>query len=215
MIREDDRFIQLSEEAFKQLPQDFRDAIHAYFERGNNMISGADEDLQNLIRWGKAVPTTSSLRYIFQRLRESKFEINMESALEQEMLTTAFVVTYSRLFVDSKGTAGISRKKIPRHLRRVHDELIQIRHERYAHNGKHDSLSSALEIIYDGSNFNLDLQLSYGLFIGGRNEWDELIKFIDEYMVDQLQKILRRLKEKTGCEWNFPSGPVPDYITEG
>ncbi|MCI9500203.1 MAG: hypothetical protein HFE69_21475 [Enterobacter hormaechei subsp. steigerwaltii] len=214
MVSENESFLRISKEEFSKLPEEFRDAIHACFHRGNIKISEADHDLQNLIRWGKAVPTTSSLRYIFRRLRETKFEATMESAFEQEMLTTAFVVAYSRLFVDGKGTAGISRKKIPKHLRSVHDEIIQIRHERYAHNGRHDSLSSNLEIIYDGSNFNLDLQLSFGLFIGGRNEWEELVKFIDEYMVDQLQKILLRLKEKTGSEWIFPSDPNPDFIKE-
>ena len=54
--------------------------------------------------------------------------------------------------------------------------------------------------------------MSLGLYIGGRNEWEDLIKFIDASMHERIYKILARLKEQTGYEWLFPDGPTPSWV---
>jgi len=128
------------------------------------------------------------------------------------MMTTAFVVTYARLFNSRRNGSGIARSKIPAHLRQVHDDIIDIRHKRYAHTDEHRSVGSSVEIQFSGSEFNVDLKLQLGLYIGGRNEWAELVSFIDEYIYDRLQKILKRLEDKTGYKWSFPIGPAPSWV---
>ncbi|NIG74061.1 hypothetical protein F3J34_10685 [Klebsiella sp. Ap-873] len=209
---QDDNFF-ISDATLKKLPEDIRKYLEEYASRSNDLLSEADGDIDNLIRLGNCMLTVSSLGYIYHRLRTAEFKPTMEAVFEQEMLTTAFVVTYSRLFVDGKGASGISRKKVPLHLRAIHDELINVRHERYAHNGGHKSLQSAIEISFDDQEVNVSLKLGFELHLGGRNEWHELVKFINEYTADQLQKILERLKVKTGYEWKFPMGGDPDYPT--
>lgn len=159
-----------------------------------------------------AIPTTSSLSYIYHRLRTSKFEATAEAVMEQEVLTTAFIVTYGRLFARSDGASRISRGNIPEHLRPVHDEIIQLRNKRYAHNDSHETVNSGIMIDFDGNGFRIQPQMSLGSHVGGRDEWEELITFIDAHMHETLTKILCRLKKKTGYEWTFPSGTAPDWV---
>lgn len=211
-IWEDDEYVYIPEELFKHLPPEYREAAEESKERGNEILKIADKDIQNLIRLANAFPTVASLRYIFHRLRNTKFELNTESYLDQEILTTAFIVTYSRLFVSGTGGAGVSRDQIPAHLLSVHDDIIDIRHKRYAHNGGHETIGTGLQLGFDGADFHIKMQMTLGFYINGRNEWAELIAFIDAHMHDRLQKILGRLKTKTGCEWVFPNGPAPNWV---
>lgn len=211
-IWEDDNYVHIPESLFELLPSEYREALEEVKSIGNNALLIADQDLQNLIRLSKAIPTTMSLSYIYHRLRSAKFDSTIEAVIEQEMLTTAFIVTYSRLFVTGNGVKGISRKVIPDHLKKIHDEIIDIRHRRYAHNGGHETIDSGLEILYSESKFQVNMQLNLGFFVGGRNEWKELVTFIDAYMHEMLYKILARLKDKTGYEWSISTGETPDWI---
>jgi hypothetical protein len=54
--------------------------------------------------------------------------------------------------------------------------------------------------------------MSLGFYMGGRNEWEELVTFIDSHMHERLYKILGKLKDKTGYEWKIPTGPAPDWV---
>lgn len=211
-IWEDDEYVYVPEELFKLLPPEFLEAVEARKTQGSNILQIADNDIKNLIRLGNAIPTTSSLSYIYHRLRTAKFELTTEAMMEQEMLTTAFVVTYSRLFVSGSGGSGVARAQIPAHLQAVHDDLIELRHQRYAHNGGHETIGNGIQIDFDETEIRVNLQLSLGFYMGGRDEWEELVRFLDAHMHERLQKILGRLKAKTGYEWKFPVGPGPDWI---
>jgi len=211
-IWEDDEFIYIPEELFKHLPEEYREAAEARKQQGEDVLQIADEDIKTLIRLINAIPTTSSLSYIYHRLRTSKFEATTEYVMEQEVLTTAFIVTYGRLFAGGDGASGVPKGKIPAHLRPVHDEIIQLRNKRYAHNGSHETVTRGIKIDFDDDGFRVQMQMGLGSYIGGRNEWEELITFIDAYMHERLKKILRRLKEKTGYDWTFPEGPAPDWV---
>lgn len=133
-------YYSVSEEFFSKLPVDLRAPFEQIMKKGAEIISGCDKEIESLIRLIKVIPTTTSLSYIYRRLRTTKFEITTESMMEQEMLTTAFVVSYARLFAKSNGTCVLQRNDLPVHLRTVHDELYKIRNERYAHNGGHNPL---------------------------------------------------------------------------
>lgn len=209
---EDDEFVYVPEELFKHLPKEYRDAAEARKQQGEDVLRIADKDIQGLIRLINAIPTTSSLSYIYHRLRTSKFEVTAAAVMEQEVLTTAFIVTYARLFASGDGASGVSRGSIPEHLRSVHDETIQLRNKRYAHNGSHETVSSGIKVEFDDDGFQIKMEMSLGFYVGGRDEWKDLITFIDAHMHERLTKILCRLKEKTGYEWTFPSGPAPDWV---
>ena len=212
MILEDDEYIYIPEELFEHIPTQYREAAEARKDQGSKMLQVADKDLRSLVRLVNAIPTTSSLSYIFHRLRTAKFEPTAEAFMEQEVLTTAFVVTYARLFASGSGGSGVSRDSLPVHLRNIHDDIMDIRNQRYAHNGSHTSVGSSLQIDFDDERVRVHPQMSMGLYIGGRNEWEELITFLDGLMHERLQKILGRLKDKTGKDWTFPTGPAPDWV---
>lgn len=211
-VWEDDEFVYVSEELFKYLPKEYREAAEERKQQGEHVLRIVDKDIRGLIRLVNATPTTSSLSYIYHRLRTAKFEVTAEAVMEQEMLTSAFIVTYARLFASGDGTSGISRKHIPVHLKSVHDDIIQLRNNRYAHNGTHETVRSGIKVDFDDSGFQIGVQMNLGFYVGGRNEWEELVTFIDMHMHERLTKILGRLKEKTGYDWTFPVGPAPDWV---
>jgi hypothetical protein len=210
-ISEDDEYFYVPEELFKHLPPEYQESVEAQRKHGSDVLRIVDKDIENLIRLLKAIPTTNILTYTYHRLRMAKFEATTEAFLEQEMLTTAFIVTYARLFVEGNGGSGVARDQIPSHLRSVHDGIMELRHERYAHNGRHETVGSGASFLFLDNEIRINLEMNSGLYIGGRNEWDELVTFLNEYMYKRLQKILARLKKKTGYEWRVPVGPAPDW----
>ncbi|WP_408914448.1 hypothetical protein [Brucella pseudogrignonensis] len=212
MIIEDDDQIIIPEELFEHLPTEYRQAAEAAKSQASKMLELVDKDLGRLEQLINAIPTTTSLSYIFHRLRNVKFDRSAEAWMEQEMLTTAFVVTYARLFASGSRGSGVSRDSLPVHLRTIHDDIMDIRNKRYAHNSGHSSVASRLQIDFDGEQFRVQPQMSMGLYVGGRNEWEELVRFLDGLMHERLQKILKRLKEKTGKDWMIPSGPAPEWV---
>ncbi len=211
-LREDDEFIYLPEELFKYLPKEYRDAVQARKQQGADVLRIADNDIKKLIRLINAIPTTSSLSYIYCRLRTLQIEVTTEAVMEQEVLTTAFIVTYARLFTSGNGTIKLSKSDIPDHLKFVHDEIMDLRNKRYAHNDAHKTMSSGIEVVFDDDGFHLRAQMSFGFYCGGRNEWKELITFIQSHMYERLRGILDQLSKKTGYEWSFQSGPAPDWV---
>ncbi len=211
-IEEDDQYVYIPEELFKYLPAEYRGAVEAGRQQGSHILQTVDSDIKSLIRLTNAIPTTSSLSYIYHRLRTAKFELTAEAVMELEMLTTAFIVTYARLFASGNGGSGVSKDQIPEHLKDVHDDIIELRNKRYAHNGGHDTINSGIEIDFDGSQFRIHLQMSMGYHLGGRDEWEQLVTFLDAHMHERLSKILGRLKAKTGYDWIFPEGPAPDWV---
>ncbi|MBW4962945.1 hypothetical protein [Sulfitobacter sp. CW3] len=211
-LREDEEFVYVPEEFFNLLPKEYREAAEARKQQGKKVLRIADNDIKGLIRLARAIPTTSSLSYIYHRLKTAKFEVTAEALLEQEVLTTAFIVTYARLFASGNGAVKLSKTDIPEHLRPVHQDIMDLRHQRYAHNGTHKTINSGIELHFDDDGFKVSMQMRLGFFLGGRNEWEELITFIDAHMHESLMKILRRLERKTGYEWTFPEGPRPDWV---
>lgn len=211
-IWEDDNYVYVPEELFALLPASYREAAEVRKKEGTNLLQIVDEDLQRFVKLGGTFQTVASLRYNFERLRALRFDGTTQAFFEHEMLTTAFVVTYARLFNARNGGSGVSKKQIPAHLREVHDDLMEIRNERYAHDGGHDSIETGIQIDFDDIECRVALEMRLGFHWGGRNEWGELVTFLEAYMHDRLQKTLRRLKEKTGREWKFPEGPTPDWL---
>jgi hypothetical protein len=144
-----------------------------------------------------------------KRLSAYKFELEMDAFLELEMLTTAFVVTYVRLHQGGNGSS-FSRDSIPEKLRSIHDQVMDLRNKRFAHNDEHHSVSNALEIAFEGNRFELKFGISLGYHVGGAKEWPELVVSIEAIFLERIDKLLARLKQKTGHDWALQSGPAPE-----
>lgn len=205
-------YIVFPEEALKYLPEEWQQQIYALKEEGIGILETVDENLTILNRLAHAFPTMASLRYIHHRLSYTKFEATTDWVLENDMLTLAFVTTYARL-IDGGIGSGVSRSALPPELRPVHDKIIELRNKRYAHNAGHDSITGELEIGFEGGTFDINVRFNMGFYVGGALEWKPLVEFLDELMFRRLHVQLKKLKEKTGREWSFPSGPPPRWVT--
>jgi hypothetical protein len=208
---EDQEVLIIPEEAIKYLPKEWQQSLRALKEDGQGILAAADENLKILNRLIHAFPTMVSLRYIHDRLASTKFEPSMEWALENDMLILAFVTTYVRL-IDGGIGSGVSRGALPAELRMVHDNIVELRNMRYAHNAGHHSTDGLLSIGFTSEKFDIGVTYNMGFHVGGANEWKRLVEFLDALMLDRLHAQLEKLKEKTGREWTFPSGPAPSWI---
>ena len=211
---EPQEYVVFPEEAIKYLPEEWQKHFYALKEEGQAVLEAADDNLKILNRLAHAFPTMASLRYIQHRLASTKFEATIEWVLENDMLILAFVTTYARLVQGGIGS-GISRKELPAELRPVHDKIIELRNKRYAHNDSHDSIIGNLEVGFEDGKFDVSVKFDMGFHVGGALEWEPLVVFLDDLMFRRLHRQLERLKEKTGREWTFPSGPPPRWASSG
>jgi hypothetical protein len=210
--KEPQEYIVFPEESIKYLPEEWKKHLYELKEEGQGVLEAADGNLKALNRLVHAFPTMASLRYIQHRLASTKFEATMEWVLENDMLTLAFVTTYARLIGGGIGS-GVSRRALPAELRPVHDNIIELRNKRYAHNVGHDSITGNLEIGFEGGRFDISVNFNMGFHVGGALEWEPLVVFLDGLMFSRLHAQLEKLKEKTGREWTFPSGPPPKWVS--
>jgi len=211
-IWEDEDYIYVPEQFFDLLPDAYRRWAVAQREEGVCVLKTVDKDLNGLRRIFRASMSTASLRYILHRLRNTPFEATTEAMMEQEMLTTAFVATYGRLFTETDGARKLSESDIPDHLKQVHRELMELRHERYAHNGAHQSVDDNMRVDFAEDGFHIYPSMNVGLHIGGRNEWEELVAVLDAHMHGLVEKALRKMEAKTGKPWRIAQGPAPDWV---
>jgi len=213
-VEEPQEYVVFPEEAIKYLPEEWQKYVYALKEEGQGVLEAADDNLKILNRLVHAFPTMASLRYIHHRLSTTKFEPTMDWVLENDMLILAFVTTYARLIDGGKGS-GVARNALPAELRPVHDRIIELRNKRYAHNAGHESITGSLEISFEGGKFDIGVKFNMGFHVGGALEWKPLVEFLDGLMFQRLHAQLEKLKEKTGREWTFPSGPAPEWISPG
>lgn len=207
----EEEYILFPEEAIRHLPLEWQKQFQIAIDEGKAILEDADTNLKNLNRLVHAFPTMASLRYIHYRLSSTQFTPSTEWVFENDMLTMAFVTTYVRLIEGGIGS-GVSRKSIPNDLRPVHDEIIRLRNMRYAHNDGHESISGSLSIEFENGQFDLGVNFTMGFHVGGAKEWKRLVEFLDNLMVERHQVQLLNLKEKTGYDWNFSSGPPPSWV---
>lgn len=201
-------YLVIPDEAIKHLPDEWHKHISALKGQAQSALQTADPILKNLNRLVHAFPAMASLRYIQHRLASTAFEATIEWVLETDMLTLAFVMTYARL-IDGGIGSGVSRDTLPPELRPVHDKIIDLRNKRYAHNTGHETVVGSLDIGFQNEVFDISVRFHTGLHVAGAPEWKPLVEFLDNLMHDRLQKVLKKLKQKTGHEWTFSSGPPP------
>lgn len=156
----------------------------------------------------------SKVTYIYSRLKKmgpwQPSDFTMEMFLEIDMMHAGIAVTYGRIFSD--GARKVSRNKVPSHLRPIHDQIIELRNQRYAHNDEHDSIELQASFELDGEKVIMRSHINMQTVLGAPAEWQELFDWLGGYLFDQSRKQLARLTELSGKEWWQPEGPPPNWI---
>jgi hypothetical protein len=203
-----DEYYVLPEEAIQYLPQEWRDELQTTIEGNRAVLRSVDKEITRLIKLSASSMNVVTLKYVRDRLQAYRFEATMAAILELEMLITAFVVTYTRL---SQGGAfsGFGRNELPQQFRRFHDEIVELRNQRFAHNDGHHTIKDAMEIGFKDDRFELHMSQEIRVQIGGAPEWAQMVDFLDGLYADRMNRVVARLKEKTGKEWALPTGPDP------
>lgn len=210
-IEETEEYYVIPEAAIQFLPEEWQAELQQVAEDGRAVLKSADNELSHLSRIANVLVTVQSLKHIQNRLVGHGFEASMEHMLELDMMTLAFVVTYVRLHQGGAGS-GFARDSLPGHLRQCHDEIVEMRNKRFAHNTGHHTITDALQITSDadGTHFEVQLGQSFRVQIGGNPVWAELVSFIDSMFADRMDRLLKRLSVKTGRQWSLPAGPPLD-----
>lgn len=206
-----DEYYVIPEEAISYLPSEWREQIQTMADDGRAILKSVDSELSQLSRLTIASVNLVTLKHIKERLTEYRFAPTMKAIFENEMLVTAFVVTYARLQQGGVGS-GFARGSLPGHLRSFHDEILDLRNKRFAHNAGHHTIKEAMEIDFKDGRFEVQLGSEVQIQIGGAPEWQELVDFLDGLVADRMDKVIAKLAEKTGSEWSLPKGPSPEEI---
>lgn len=205
----------IPEEAMQYLPEEWRLALQARAEEGRRVLALADNELKQLSRLSLSYYHVVVLRHVGDRLAEYRFKADMEALLELDMLTTAFLATYARLYTGGAGS-GFARNALPEPLRAAHDEIIDLRNKRYAHVEEHHSVNDEMGIVEEeDGRFVITLGTRLGVYIGGSNDWPKLVDALDEIFAERGAKIIARLQARTGREWSIAQGSPPDGLDEG
>jgi len=214
-VVDDDEYVSIPEDALQFLPEEWRDQIEGLAANGRAVLRSVDDDLSRISRLASAYIDLVSLKHIQRRLSKHRFEASMDHFLDLDMMTLAFVVTYARLHEGGAGS-GFARGNLPPELRPLHDNIIELRNKRFAHNTGHHTVSDALEIMSDVSGEWFKVRIGYSLMfqVGGEPRWKELITALESIFVDRMEKLLARITQKTGREWSIESGPPPDEDDE-
>lgn len=163
--------------------------------------------MTNLIQVANSLNNIALLRHIHQKLYNHKISEDIATVFDFEMLTMSFIILYCR--IQEGGTwSGISRNKIPIKLRNAHDNIIELRNKRYAHNANHDSLDSTINVDFYQNSFRLDFTFRMIMQFGGGTEWPDLVRFFELLLLERQSKILNRLKLVTGNDWIDIFGPI-------
>jgi hypothetical protein len=201
----------LPEEALQFLPEEWRNHFQAMADDGRVILKSVDNELSQLVRVLHSFAALMTLKHVQKRLSAYKFEPDMDAFLELDMLTTAFVVIYVRLHQGGNGS-GFSRDSVPETLRTIHNHVVGLRNKRFAHNDEHDSVSNALEVAFEHNRFEIKFGIQLGFHIGGAKEWPVLVNAVEAIYSDRIDKLLARLKLKTGHDWALQNGPAPEQI---
>lgn len=162
------------------------------------------------------VQSSVEVLYLYNKLRKMgpwvAEDITMDFIFDNDALHSALVMAYGRIF--TTGPRKIARKKVPIELRPIHDELIDLRNKRYAHNDRHESVETLLDFEFDGSTIILKTGLSLQIVFGAPEHWKQLFDWLNIYLHDQLESQLKRLSDETGYKWEQVRGPVPSWVAD-
>lgn len=205
---ETEEFVIIPEEALHLLPEEWQQDVREKAENGRAVLATVNNELSQLSRLTLSLASVTTLKHIQGRLANQGFEATMDWVFDLEALVTAFVVTYVRLHQGGE-ESGFARNALPVDLRVAHDEIIELRNKRFAHSGGHHSVSDAMEISHDSGGFVVKMGLSMTVQVGGPPVWKDLIAVLEAIFAERMDKLLKRLEERTGVSWSGMTGLSP------
>ncbi|WP_235896963.1 hypothetical protein [Cereibacter sphaeroides] len=206
--------INVTDEISSSLPTDLQLQLAAVKAEMQSVINPVTGELEKLSRILASLPAVAALRHIHNRLAKAPFSTNVDDLLDHEMMTLAFVVAYCRVIEGGNGSSGVGRRQIPNHLRQAHQDIIDARNQRYAHNDGHYSVDGSMIIDFVRGEFKVSVQSRMGYYVRGANEWRDLVDLVEALTIERIQKQLAKLKLKTRREWSFASGPAPEWAEQ-
>jgi len=202
-VADDNSEVFIPEEAFHLLPEELRTHYEAVAEDGRAVLETVEKQLRKASQISRSMAHLVTLRHIQERLSSMTIAATMEYIHELDILTTAFVVAYVRL-QQGGGGSGFDRNEIPENLRHQHDEILDLRNKRFAHDdADHDSITDIMEIRSDDGGFEIHSSLSMRYQFNGSPEWKNLIEAIETIYVNKADRLVTKLCAMTGRKWSF------------
>lgn len=169
-------------------------------------------DIARIQRMANNTVTINEVEFAYFRLMHMPpTSITREYMLDVMIMTTGLVTAYGRLFTSATGTTVLDPKILPEDLRKVHEEIMELRHQRYAHHGGHPSVETDIELMQDQDGITLNQHLTIGMWMGAARHWQPLIIWLRTHMYEKLEKELAYLSKKSGATWKMYEGPAPDW----
>ena len=175
-----------------------REDAEAYLAANEAHIDRLRKTITNLT-------TVRQVLYFTERLEQMKVEdiasATKEWTMEAEAFLTTISIAYGRLFSESKGARVLKKKLVPKNFLAAHDEVIELRNERYAHHGDHKSTGPELECLVGEHEVHVRLHWRSNFPNGTPANWKELFLWWDVFLKDSFLKQLTYLSKTSGKNW--------------
>jgi hypothetical protein len=182
-------------------------------EEKQELINKHQPDIDRLEKMLLNIHSVASIRFWYWRLGNFVKSPHLyEDLMTMDALTTSIVMSYGRLFNAGTGTTKMSTKIIPSSFELVHQDIIKLRNNKYAHHGGHESIESKVALEVKEEYINVTPNLEIIMCLGAPKEWGALFEWLDNYMHEIIEKQLSYLTKKTGIKWNMPNGEAPRWI---
>lgn len=206
---DDDNLVySISDDDFQHFPDEIRIQLEALADDGRTVLDSVDKQIDRAGRLMHARVDLLLLTHIKDRLGAFRFSRDLESIHENELLTTAFIVTYARIHQSPGGK--FQRGELPERLRKFHDEIMELRNKRFAHTDDHPSITLGMRVVVKNQRFEMVPEMNISFTVGGRSEWRDLIDAIEEIFSQRSAKLIEGLGRKTGRDWAFAE--LPDGV---
>lgn len=175
-----------------------KEDAEAYLAANNAHIDRFRKTITNLV-------TIQHVLYFFEKLEHMEVDditsVSKDWTMEMEAYLTTISVSYGRLFAESKGARVLKKKLIPKHLWDVHEEVIALRNERYAHHGDHITTAPELELFVYEHEVITQLHWRSNMPNGAPPSWKELFLWANDFLKDSFQKQMAYMSQTSGKEW--------------
>jgi hypothetical protein len=154
--------------------------------------------------------SVSNVRYVYSYLRSLlTSRLLVEFIMLSEPLTT--LIVYREWHVCHQNNDGRShscmRIWFREQLRPIHNEIMSLRHERFAHHGAHEITKVDIQSTHDCLVVMPELNHA-------PKEWGLCFSGYDELMYEESKKQLEHLSRISGIKWTMPHGPSPSWLSD-
>jgi len=176
-----------SEDAARSLVEDHLTKINRLRTTITNLVT-----IQQVIFWHDKLSKITP---------EKSKDFSAEELMDVDATTTAMIISYGRLFSESNGVPVIKKKVIPCEVLAAHEELMELRHQKYAHHGGHESTAAKMGITVFEKTVELKLYWSSEIHHGTTDHWKKLFEWLADFLAASFRKQQKHLSDITGKDW--------------